>query len=92
MVERKEKSVSSVEKTFKQSLEVIGDFALALKDGLDEIRSENQDLKRRLADAEAVIVDHGVRLDNADVRAGVVPSGLKLTLTNLQDMEVTSHV
>jgi hypothetical protein len=87
----KEKPEGNVAKEFKQALETFGAGISGLCELVEKLCSDNVDLKKRLADAEVVIVDHGTRLDNADVRAGIKPSGVSLALTKLPDVEVSTH-
>lgn len=88
----KGKSEGNVAKEFKQALETFGAGISGLCDLVEKICIDNEGLRKRLADAELVIVDQGTRLDNADVRAGVKPSGVSLALTKLSEAEVNTHV
>ncbi len=80
-----EKTVEvSTEEAFKQA---IASFCICFKAASDELES----LRKRLADVEAVVVDHGVRLDAGDVRAGVKQCSVNLVLSKLSEAEVKTN-
>lgn len=90
----KEKLGKNVAEQLKQALEGLGVGFLGLCDVLGSVIKENEDLTRRLGEAELLLGDLSSRVDNADLRAGVavtsrIAEGTLTSIPQMEPLEVT---